>query len=64
MNPKSFHKEEHDENLFYVTDVKVDTISINYVANLMPYKYDNPNEGEPDSNIVEFRGDTRDAGLK
>lgn len=53
-----------DENLFYVTDVKVDTVSINYVANLMPYKYDNPNEGEPDSNIVEFRGDTRDAGLK
>lgn len=55
---------ESIENLFYVTDVKVDTISINYVANLMPYKYDNPNEGEPDSNIVEFRGDTRDAGLK
>lgn len=46
-------------NKFYVTDVKVDTISINYVANLMPYKYDKEPEGEETYNTPELSVDTR-----
>lgn len=37
-------------NKFYVADVKVDTISINYIANLVPYKNNNEGEAPDDSN--------------
>lgn len=54
---------ENTENLFYVVDVKVDTVSVNYVANLMPYKYDKEPEGEPDTNIPMFNIDVRNQGI-
>lgn len=47
-------------NKFYVTDVKVDTVSINYVANLMPYKYDKALEGDQDYNTPQLSVNTRD----
>lgn len=50
-------------NKFYVTDVKIDTISLNYVANLMPYRYDKEPEGEEDYNTPELSIDTRDSKL-
>lgn len=36
-------------NKFYVADVKTDLISINYVANLVPFKYDMPSESPEDA---------------
>lgn len=35
-------------NRFYVADVKTDLISINYVANLVPFKHDMPSESPED----------------
>jgi hypothetical protein len=37
-------------NKFYVADVKTDLVSINYIANLVPYKYDADKEAEEDQN--------------
>lgn len=39
-----------NNNRFYVADVKVDLISINYIANLVPYKYDATKEGTEEQN--------------
>jgi len=38
------------KNTFYVADVKTDLVSINYVANLVPYKNDKPSETPDDAN--------------
>ncbi len=35
-----FLEHTKDVSTFYVTDVKVDTVSLNYIANLVPYKHD------------------------
>lgn len=37
-------------NKFYVADVKTDLVSINYVANLVPYKNDKSSETDEDAN--------------
>lgn len=37
------------KNTFYVADVKTDLISINYVANLVPFKNDKPSETPDDA---------------
>lgn len=50
-------------NKYYIADVKIDTISLNYVANLMPYKYDKDPEGEPTYNTPELSVDTRHTKL-
>lgn len=36
-------------NRFYVADVKTDLVSINYVANLVPFKHDMPSESPEDA---------------
>lgn len=36
------------ESRFYVADVKTDLVSINYVANLVPYKFEKPSETPQD----------------
>jgi uncharacterized repeat protein (TIGR02543 family) len=53
-------------NRFYVVDVRLDTVSINYVCRLMPYKYVAPNEGEEGqnpSNNVHLNFDSNAHGL-
>lgn len=54
---------QRDTSLFYVTDVKVDTVSINYVVNLMPHKAKQDPYGEEDSNTPMFTTNTRDKKL-
>lgn len=46
-------------NKFYAVDVKVDTVSINYVVNLMPYRHDKEPEGRPESSTPRLDIDTR-----
>lgn len=53
-------------NKFYVADVKTDLVSINYVANLVPYKNDKSSETQDDanrSNQTFFNTKTEDQGL-
>jgi hypothetical protein len=53
-------------NKFYVADVKVDLVSINYVVNLVPYKNDKTSETEDDanrSNQTFLNTKTEDQGL-
>lgn len=53
-------------NKFYVADVKTDLVSINYVANLVPYKHDKPSETPEDankSNQTFLNVKTEDMGL-
>jgi hypothetical protein len=53
-------------NKFYVADVKTDLVSINYVANLVPYKNDKSSETADDankSNQTFFKTKTEDQGL-
>lgn len=49
-------------NRFYVVDVRIDTVSINYTCRLMPYKYDSEPEGTPEQNesnhkFIKFNSD-------
>lgn len=37
-------------NRFYVVEPKVDTVSINYTCNIMPYKYDEPHQAAEEQN--------------
>lgn len=53
-------------NKFYVADVKTDLVSINYVANLVPYKNDKTSETAEDankSNQTFLNTKTEDQGL-
>lgn len=52
-------------NRFYVTDPKIDTVSINYTCKLMAYKYDAAKEATEDQNpsngeYLEFDSDSFD----
>lgn len=38
------------KNRFYVVDVHIDTVSINYTCRLMPYKFDKAKEGTEEQN--------------
>lgn len=54
------------ENKFYVSDVKVDTISVNYIARLVPFKNDKSSEAPQDaneSNNTYLNIKTEDMGL-
>ena len=55
------------ESMFYVTDVQVDLVSLNYIAALMPYKYDiDPEDIDKenvDNNIIYLNIDSDNLGL-
>lgn len=50
-------------NRFYISEVRVDTVSINYVVKLVPYKYDATPQGDADGNTPLLNIKTEDAYL-
>jgi len=54
----SYNNMDERISRFYVVDAKVDLVSLNYIANLMPYKYKLPDEGAEDSNFKKINYDS------
>lgn len=51
-------------NTFFVTEVRVDPISLNYIANLMPYRFEAESQTETDTtNETYIKFDTEDYGM-
>lgn len=46
---------------FYVADVKVDLVSLNYVANLVPYKYVEPDKGNEKTDFKKINYSSDDS---
>lgn len=47
-------------NRFYVADVKIDTVSLNYIANLVPYKFKESDKGSATSEFSKINFSSED----
>lgn len=54
---------ENNDSKFYVTDSKVDTVSLQYVVRLVPYKHVEVSQVEEDTNITYIKFNTSDFGI-